>query len=122
MRWAEINRLGNGIHHQFNEIDKRARAEARAAIAANDHSRWQEVKTARDKARRAKDEALDLLESELLKEQNVTEVVNALKFHSSRARKLLDRMRTAADALNAIKQGAELATGLLGTLKTILAA
>lgn len=120
MRWAEISRLGNSIHHHFNEFDKQARAAARAAIVNNDQARWRTITDEREKARRAKEELLDLLESELLSEATVSEVVDALEAGSKKARKLLDRMRKASDVLNAIKEGAELATSLLGTVKKIL--
>jgi hypothetical protein len=120
MRWAEINRLGNSIHHHFNEYDNLARAAARSAVADNDRIRWRKITDARTAAREAKDEILDLLESEMLQEATVTEVVNALEANAAKARKLLDRMKAAGKTLDTVKKGAELATKILGTVKKIL--
>ena len=77
---------------------------------------------ARTAAREAKDEILDLLESEMLQEATVTEVVNALEANAAKARKLLGRMKAAGKTLDTIKKGAELATKILGTVKKILVA
>lgn len=122
MRWKEINRLGNEISELYEEIDARARQEVISATVNKDLDRLDEIEAEREQARKAKREALDLLTDELLTDAVVGEVVDALNSHTDRARKLVDRMKGAADALDAIKQGAELATGLLGTLKKILVA
>jgi len=122
MRWAEINRLANSIHHHFNEYDKQARAAARQAIADDDRDRWRKITAARETARKDKEKLLDLLESELLSEDTVSEVVEALEAQAGKARDLLAKLKKAGEVLDAIKQGAELATSILGTVKKILVA
>lgn len=117
---AELNKMANSLHHNVNEFDKRARAEARAAIKAQDQARWEKITSDRRRAGEAANETLDLLEDQAMSTAAQKEIAAVLNDSTAKARDLLNKMKKAAETLKTVAEFADLVVGVLGTVKKIV--
>lgn len=118
---AQLNKVANSLHHSFNEFEKRARAEARAAIKARDEAQWQKITDERRRAGKAMNELLDLLEDQAMSTDAQKEIAGELGKSTVKARDLLGKMKKAGKVLEAVTNFANLLVGVLGTATRIAA-
>ncbi len=116
---VKLNKLANTLHHNFNEFEKRARAEARAAIKAGDIARWREITKKRRAAGDAANDILDLLENEAMSTTVQKDIAVALEKSTAEARDLVSKMKKAEKVLDTVAKFANLLTGILGTVRAI---
>ena len=122
MTIAKLNKMANSLHHSFNEFEKRARAEARAALKARDEARWQKITDERRRAGNALNDLLDLLEDQAMSTDAQKEIAGELGKSTVKARDLLGKMKKAEKVLEAVTGFANLLVGVLGTAAKIVAA
>lgn len=115
----ELNKSANSIHHSFNEVEKIARAEARAAIKARDRQRWKKIRAERRRAGDAVNEILDILEDQAMSTAVQKEIAVALGNSTTKARDLVSKMKTAGKVLDTVAKFANLMVGILGTVRAI---
>lgn len=121
MTITQLNKVANSLHHSFNEFEKRARAEARAAIKAGDQSRWKKITGERRRAGDAMNDLLDLLEDQAMSTDTQKKIAGALGESTTKARDLIAKMNKAEKVLQTVTQFANLLTGILGTAARIAA-
>lgn len=119
MMIAKLNKTANSLHHSFNEFEKRARAEARAAIKARDQQRWQKITDERRRAGDAMNDLLDLLEDQAMSTAAQKDIADALGDSTGKARDLLGKMKRAEKILETVTNFANLLVGVLGTAAKI---
>lgn len=117
---AKLNEQANSIHHNFNEFEKRVRAEARKAIQDGDIPRWLRLTDERLRAQKAVNELLDQLEDQAMSSAVQKSVSDALDARTQEARDLVAKMKKAGQILDTITEFANLAVAVLGTVKTIV--
>ncbi len=116
---VKLNKLANTLHHNFNEFEKRARAEARAAIKAGDIARWREITKKRRAAGDAMNDILDLLEDQAMSTATQKEIAVALGNSTAKARDLVGKMKKVGEILDTVTKFANLLVGILGTVRAI---
>lgn len=122
MTIEKLNKMANSLHNSFNEFDKRARAEARAAIKARDQQRWEKIRDERRRAGKAMNDLLDLLEDQAMSTDAQKDIADALGGSTVEARDLVTKMKNAEKVLETVTGFANLLVDVLGTAAKIAAA
>lgn len=119
-KFRKLVKIANSIDFHFSEYARKLREEKVKARLLGQNQRFERIDTALRNARASVNEALDILEDEMLSTATVDELVNRLDGHASSARDLLKQMREMADNLKKIEDGAKLAAEVLKTIKQIV--
>ena len=115
----ELNKSANSIHHSFNEVEKIARAEARAAIKTGDIAGLRKITIERRRAGDAVNAILDILENQAMSTTVQKSISNTLTDAAAKARGLVRKMKKAVKVLKTVTQFANLLVGVLGTVRAI---
>jgi len=115
----ELNKSANSIHHSFNEVEKIARAEARAAIKAGDIAGLKKITAERRRAGDAVNALLDILEKQAMSTAVQKNIATTLTDAAAKARGLVRKMKKAVNVLKTVAQFANLLVGVLGTVRAI---
>ncbi len=117
---AKLNEKARSLQHNIGEFDKAAREAARAAAQAGDFNRKNAISRQRREAVRAANDLLDILEDQAMSTDTQKAIANELDSASAEARGLLADLKKAGDILDTVTKIANLATAVLGTVKTIV--
>ena len=114
---AQILDTAKSVDFIFDEFTRTARQAKLKAKLKGDMVTFKKIDKEWRVARDAKEEALQILEDQMMSTANVDRVLGEIKKNKARATKLLKKMRKAKKVLGMIEDAAKLAVDLVKELR-----